>query len=221
MADHQVHWTPQGQPAWTRTQLEHRLIAAAGQTRTGHVNSTAAGKLVGVSERTVRRWLLGKPHEIVGMKASSREAVYHHLRPSPRKLQQEHLDREYAAEALAEVGLPRRRRRIPEIWQDQQWLDPHLVAVLDRPSIHVRQITVARMDHRPMQRMRNRGQLLDFTEVPTRFHATLLVAEVLELVDVWRVQVPRQAVTQGHAQCWMADAPALDVGRIAVTNGLR
>lgn len=206
------------QLVWTQAELERRLIAVAGRTRTRHVNSTAAGKALGVSERTVRRWLERDPDAVVGMKPANAERVFHQLRPSARKLHQEQLDKDYAVEAITTLSIPSRRRRMPAAWKDRQWVEPHLVAVLDRSHVHLRQVTVARVDHRPLQRMHNRGQLLDSVEVPTRFHATVLMAAVLEAVDHWRVQT--QLVSQGNTQCWVDDAPAVDLRQLAVTNDL-
>lgn len=221
--------SPQGYPLWTRAQLEHRLVAAAGRSRgvlhdeRRGPNTAVAGKYLGISERTVRRWMVGDPDEVVGMRTHSREAVYRRLRPSERKIQQEHLDRVYALEALAELRLPKRRQRIPEAWREQGWLETHMVAVLDKPYLHARQITALRIDHRNLQRMNNRGKVLSFTEVPTWFHAAVLLAAALEEVDVWRVRVPRSFLKyqQGENYCWTADAPEVDLGPLAVTNGLR
>lgn len=221
--------SPGGHPMWTRGQLEHRLVAAAGRSRgvlydeRRGPNTAVAGKYLGISERTVRRWLVGDPDEVVGMRPASREAVHLRLRPSERKLQQEQLDRAYALEALAELRLPKRRQRIPDAWRDEGWLAPHMVAVLDKPYLHARQITALRIGERNLQRMNHRGQVLSFTEVPTWFHATVLLAAALEAVDVWRVRVPRSFLKyqQGENHCWMADAPEVNLGPLAVTNGLR
>lgn len=211
-------------PQWTRAQLSHRLVAAAGTTKNlEHINSDRAAKLLGVSTRTLRRWLHGEPNDVVGMAARSRAAVWTALRPSAKKQRQEVLNRSYARDALRRIALPARRRRLPEAWGEQGWLDQHMVAVIDIPRANALQVTFARMDHRPLQRMQRRGQLVDFTVVDTRFHATLLVGAVLELVDPWRVKLAGQWTKQGPGQGWMVDdqAPVIDLAAVAVTNDLR
>jgi hypothetical protein len=57
--------------------------------------------------------------------------------------------------------------------------------------------------------------------VPTRFHAVVLVHELLRLVDPWRIQVPAGLVRQGRTQAWTTDAPVIDLDHLAVTKGLR
>ena len=209
-------------PAWTRLQLEHRLIAAAGEgNRVGQVDNGAAAYLLGVSTRTLRRWLHGAPDQVVGMSAKSRAAVWAALRPTEKRLEQERLDRRYAIEAVHQLALPKRRRRIPPAWIEQQWLDPHIVAILDLPYAQAHQIAFARMEGRPLSRLKNRGKMLDFRVVPTRFHATLLVGAVLEVVDPWRVVLARQWTKQGPGQGWMAaEAPQVSLDELAVTNDL-
>lgn len=211
---------------WTRSQLEHRLLAAAGAVFRGkdvRVDTRRAAVLLGVSERTLRRWLHGSPDEVVGMSAGSRAAVWAALRPSAKKVRQEALDRAYARDAIRQIGLPPRRRRVPKEWVDRGWLDQHMVAVIDIPSAHAKQVTFARMDHRPLQRMQRRGELVDFTVVDTRFHATVLVGAVLELVEPWRVKLAGRWTKQGPGQGWMVDdqAPTVDLAALAVTNDLR
>lgn len=212
-----------GLPQWTRAQLSRRLVAAGGTTKNlGHINAERTAKLLGVSTRTLRRWLHGDPDDVVGMAPRSRAAVWAELRPSNKRLHQEDLDRSYAREALRRLALPARRRRLPPAWAKQGWLDQHMVAILDIPQANAVQVTFARMDRRPLQRMKRRGDLIDSTVVETRFHATLLAGAVLELVDPWRVKLSDQWTKQGSGQGWMVDdqAPTIDLAALAVTNDL-
>lgn len=208
---------------WTRSQLSRRLIAAGGTTRNlEHINTERTAKLLGVSTRTLRRWLHGDPDDVVGMAPRSRAAVWAELRPSDKRLHQEDLDRAYAREALRRLEFPSRRRQLPAAWAKQGWLDQHMVAILDIPRANALQVTFARMDPRPLQRMQRRGDLVDSAVVATRFHATLLAGAVLELVDPWRVKLADQWTKQGSGQGWMVDdqAPTVDLAGLAVTNDL-
>ncbi len=69
--------------------------------------------------------------------------------------------------------------------------------------------------------LRRRGELLDVTTVPTRFHATVLVHEVLSRVEPWCVLPSREILTVGRTQVWAEDGPVVDLSQLAVAAALR
>jgi hypothetical protein len=85
----------------------------------------------------------------------------------------------------------------------------------------VRQVAVSRVGDRTVHEMRRRGQVVDFTVVDTRFHATVLTHALLRRLDPWRIQLPAGLVKQGHTQAWTTDAPTIDLGYLSVTEGVR
>lgn len=206
-------------PPWTREQLQYRLLVRFGPDRHGEVDQVAVQQTLGVSRRTLRRWLHGDPADVVGMMGANRAKVHAALLPSERALRQEKLDEDYARQAVR--GLARRRRRgILPAWREQRWLEAHLVAVLEHRPTGLRQIAVARTDGR-VDQLKRRGEMLDFVEVPTRFDATLLVAAVLEVITHWRVVAAKSLVGQGNTIAWSPDAPAVDLSAIAFERELR
>lgn len=206
-------------PSWTREQLQYRLLVRFGPDRHGDVDQSAVQQALGVSRRTLRRWLHGDPNQVVGMMGANRSKVHLALLPSERTLRQEKLDEDYARQALK--GLARRRRRgILPAWREQRWLEPHLVAVIEHRSTGLRQVAVARTDGR-VDQLKRRGELVDFVEVPTRFHATLLVAAVLEVITPWRVVAAKSLIGQGNTIAWSPDAPVVDLSAIAFERELR
>lgn len=206
-------------PRWIRDQLTDRLLIRFGSDRVGHVDQAATQVGLGVSRRTLRRWLHGDPNAVVGMTAANRARVHQMLLPSARAMRQEQLDAEYARQAVQ--GLRRRRRRgIQPAWRQQRWLEPHLVGIIEHPDPLLRQVAVARTDGR-INQLKRRGELLDFLEVPTRFDATLLVTAVLNEVNPWRVVAGKTVVGQGNTVSWSGEAPAVDLAAIAFTQDLR
>jgi hypothetical protein len=206
-------------PAWTREQLTYRLLVRFGPDRHGQVDQVAVQQALGVSRRTLRRWLHGDPTEVVGMMDANRSKMHAALLPSKRTLRQEKLDENYARQAVKSLAR-RRRRGILPAWSEQRWLEPHLVAVLEHRPTGMRQIAVARTDGR-VDQLKRRGEVLDFVEVPTRFDATLLVAAVLEVITPWRVVAAKSLVGQGNTIAWSPDAPIVDLSAVAFEHELR
>lgn len=265
-------------PQWSDAQLRRRLMAGCGirvtrpgdpSRRHGVVDAAtgvtwvldvpAAAKVVGVSARTIQRWLsslepttwavpeatpgssttqaaaTAKRPVPVRMRAASRQRVWASLRPSERRLRQEDLDLAYALEAIRTLS----RKRAPKVvreqiseWAEDGWLQPHMVAILGVPLVGAWQLTLARLDGRPLEELVRRsgypGVGERFTEVPTRFHARALVQLALREVDPWRVRLAKPLARQGHTWAWTDDAGAgragdagVDLGALAVTNRLR
>jgi hypothetical protein len=175
------------------------------------VDIAAVAAAMGVTERTVQRWL-HTPH------ARSKPAIPPRrlaqlldlLRPSPESLAREAQQARYAEEAIAGFHLPR-RMGIKPAWEEQQWLEQHLVVVLEVPvrsRMAIRQITLGRNSVRKLTEFQRRGRIIDQAVVPSRFHATLLVQRVLTEIDPWRYRAETRQVRQGFTWTWTSDAPA-------------
>jgi transcriptional regulator with XRE-family HTH domain len=193
-----------------------------GHTARGRLDTRAAAEDLGVSRRTVQRWLHGAADEPPAIPAARLAQIIELSRPDPEVLEQERRDAQYAREAIRSVALPRGRGILPA-WRERQWIEPHLVAVVEVPrtGLGLRQVAVTRVAGRALQDLHRRGQVLDFTTVETRFHATALAHELLRMLDPWRVQPPASLVKQAPTRTWVADAPTVDLSHLAVTHGLR
>lgn len=209
-----------GETAWSRGRLRFVLALLSGTTPRGGPDTRAAAELFGVSQRSVQRWLRGADAAPAAIPAGRLQQVTRLALPDPEVLEQEQHAARYAREALARVALPKDRGVLPA-WRERRWLEPHLVAVLELPRLGLRQIAVSRGGDRALRELRRRGEIVDFTVVATRFHANLLVHEVLDRLSPWRLQAPAALVKQGSTQTWTADAPAMNLDALAVTQGLR
>lgn len=208
-------------PRWTVKQLARVLAVSFGTTPGGHPDTAAAAAGMGVSRRTVQRWLHGSNRHRARIPTARLAQL---TRPAPEVLRHEEQAAAYAREAIARIALPK-GRGIDEAWRRQRWLDTHLVAILqiEVPDVGItlRQVSVSRGGDRSLQALRRRGIIIDFTTVATRFHATVLVHELLTQVRPWRVLPRSDRVAQGRTQTWTVDAPLPDLAQLATAHGLR
>jgi hypothetical protein len=206
-------------PEWTVRRLAFVLALTFGLSRRHRPDTAAAAAALGVSRRSVQRWLHGEPDARARLSPAHLEQVWQLSRPAEPSLRQEELTAARARDSIERIQLPR-GRGISPVWRERRWLEQHLVGVLELPQLGLRQVATSRVAGRTNE-LRRRGELIDFTTVPTRFHAVVLVHELLQLLDPWRIQVPARLVKQGHTQAWTTDAPVIDLDQLAVTKGLR
>lgn len=204
---------------WTYRRLRLMLSRAYGVNSRGGPDTAAAAAALGVSPRTVQRWLRGKPRAFVALPDGRLEQIRRDIRPDGQSLTQEQLSAAYARNAIERIALPGGVGVLPA-WKQRRWLEPHLVAVLELPAGGLRQVTVGRKSNRTLVELGKRGKVLSHTTVATRFHATALASAVLQQVDGWRVTAPAGLVKQGRTQTWVAAAPRVSLPELAVTQGL-
>jgi len=207
-------------PRWTVKQLGGVLAGSYGAAPRGGPDTAAAAAALGVSRRTVQRWLHGSPRQRARIPTDRLRQI---TLPDPQVLRQEKQAADYAREAIARIALPK-DRGIEAAWRVQRWLEPHLVAVIEvdvAAGVVLRQATTSRGHPTSMQAVRRRGEIVDFTVVETRFHATVLVHELLLRVQPWRVLPLPGTVAVGRTQSWSATAAVVDLDQLAVSLGLR
>lgn len=212
--------TPKVGPRWTVKQLAGVLALSYGSGPRGGPDTAAAAVALGVSRRTVQRWLHGSNRQLARIPGDRVRAI---TQPAAMVLRQEKQAAVFARDAIIRIALPK-GRGVDAVWREQRWLEQHLVAVLEvpvAPGVRVRQATISRGHTRSMQALRRRGEIGDFTVVPTRFHATVLVHEVLLRVQPWRVLPLAGTVTAGRTQTWLATAPGVDLDQLGTRLGLR
>lgn len=183
------------------------MVLRFGTGRGGGVDTAAAAAAMGVSPRSVRRWLHADHGRSIAHIPESRLAqLIALLLPSEETRRREAQQADYAAKAIAQVAMPR-GVGVKPAWSTQRWLEPHSVVVLSIAHLGIRQLAVLRSDRMTGAKLSRRGRILDRAEVPTRFHATVLIHQVLEHVGSWRFQAGTDQVVQGYTQAWLDDAP--------------
>lgn len=184
--------------------LHTALAARFGQTERGRVDLAAAAGL-GVSARTVRRWLRDEPGRPT-VPAQRLEQVLAALRPTEITRTRERLEREHAEQGLRRIRLGTRRGNLAQ-WTDTGWLQPHTVAVLEVPDSGLRRVAVTRDSAATAPRIRRGVHLLDQVTVSSKFAAAIIRQGVLTHADGWRMEAGPAVVARGHTQVWLAQAP--------------
>ncbi len=197
-------------PLWTKARLERVMRLRFGTTAAGAVDTRMAAVAMGVSQRTVQRWLHARHGRSLAQIPPRRlEQLIELLLPSEKTRRGEAQAARYAERALQALHLPRKMGVLPA-WEKQRWLEPHLVAVLEvkLDDLRIRQLAIGRVSASKTDELRRRGTIIDHAVVPTRFHATLASHRVLTELAPWRFRAGTDQVVQGYTQAWLADAPS-------------
>jgi len=212
--------TPEG-PAWTKQRLAWacRISLTADRTDLRLPVGVLATEL-GISARTVRRWVHAAGTDMPAMGTQRWERIRQLLTPPPSQTRQECLDSAYALEAITTITSPD-PDDVASGWRTRRWLEPHLVSTVALPAVGVLQLAIARAEPDRVTPLKRRGDLTDFTVVPTKFHATLLANQVLSSLAGWRIQPHPQRLPTGRSRCWADDAPSLDLAAAATSLGVR
>lgn len=208
-------------PLWTRARLIRVMTLRYGVNRLGHVDAVAAARELGVTPVTVRRWLAGRHgRQLAHIPPGRLAQLLALLQPSPELLADEQAAARYARKAIADLALPRKMGVLPS-WEKQRWLQQHLVAVIHPRGLGIRQIMIIRYTPAASDKIAKRGRMLDFTAVPTRFHATLVAQQVLDEIGPWRFRPNPDDVVQGYTWAWLDDAPTVQLNAAALRAGVR
>lgn len=202
-------------PEWTRGRLVSMLSDCFGETSSGAVDIAAVARGMAVTERTVQRWIAG---------ADTAPAVIPAVRLRQLRTGGPSVEKHaaakatYARNAIRAIALPKGRGILPP-WERDGWLKQHVVLVLATYSGPWRQLVATNGGDRAVTEIRRRGEILDLTTVTTKFHADLLVHDVMTRLAPWQVQA--RPLRKGRGQAWSDDAPDIDLSVIAVELGLR
>lgn len=201
--------TPSTGQLWTRSRLVRLLAARFGPgTHSSEVDTAAVAQALGVSRRSVQRWLhTSSGRSLARIPEARLEQLLVLVRPSPELLAAEQVQARYAEKAIANLGLARGRGILPA-WRKQRWIEPHVVLVreLTWRGVRVRQLSVVRADRRD-ELLRSGGRLIDQVEVPSKFHATAVAQHALGQVGLWRIHATKDQAPVGMTQVWTRDAP--------------
>jgi transposase len=194
-------------PRWTRARLARVLGARFGWSRRGGVDTRAVAAAMGVSQRTVQRWLHASGRQKAPIPAARLEQLRELLEPTPVHVRRQQQQALYAATALRHL-----QSRAPlEAWTRQGWLEEHRVAIVEDHHKLVRRIVSGRRDAEEFDSRRS-GRILAHVVVPTRFHAQMVIDLVLAQVQEWRVDLHRSK--SPATTTWFADAPPVDLAAL-------
>ena len=192
-------------PLWTTARLQRVMMLRFGFNRRGGVNTQAAAAEMGVSARTVQRWLHGAPRSLAHIPPARREQLLAMLVPSTWTLRREQQTADQAVGAIEQVRA--HDPLVSQEWTAQRWLEPHRVVILDTPirHLHIRQVAFCLDEPRRVAALHRRGRVVQQVTVPSRFHATVIVHRILDQVGPWRYTATRSQVKRGYTWTWLAD----------------
>lgn len=200
-------------PRWTRRRLLNILAACYGTTQAGDLDVAATAEEFGVTDATVRRWTGGKSGRIKPRMPAKRLTQLQE--PPADVIERERMVANNARTVVAGLHLPHTVERL----RQKQWLEPHLVAVLELPyaagGIALRQVVMTRGTPNLVHKLHKRGAIVDFTVVPTRYHAIVLIDTVMRHVHAWRLLPSPALVRESRTQTYASDAPHFDLAVMA------
>lgn len=197
-------------PRWTKARLSRVLAVKYGYGPRGGLNLTAAANDLGVSSRSLYRWLqVPDGRHRAKIPAPRLELLITQLLPSQETLDDEVYQLENFRRAV--TGWQARPRRLNPAWKEQLWLQPHQVSILALADMRLRQVAITRVKAKNHQVLYRRGQVIDSLVLPTKMHAHAVTYQLLRTYHSWRVHAPTDTVRVGPTWCWFADAPPTDL----------
>jgi hypothetical protein len=115
----------------------------------GRADANQIARELHVTPSTVRRWLRHS------LPARRREFIAEKILPGHSALDQERRELDYALDALSDIYSGDKTRLLP-IWKENEWLQPHILAVVHLERRRVCVPRIARADGDPKKRARLR-----------------------------------------------------------------
>lgn len=190
---------------WTLSELRTAAYLSHGGTP-ARPDVTALARHVGVTPRTVQRWLAGDTRPTPGNAAKLRAA----LLPDAEVLARQRDERRFAETATVAMAAPR-GRRIADAWLKQGWHTPHLLQHLRHPHLHAERLTVT-LAHPAKPTPTPRGwTVVASITYPNRPLALLGKHQILDHVAAYRIVLRPALAAKGRTDCWLDTAPTTDI----------
>lgn len=187
---------------WTPAELRRAIWLGYG----GHSpDRPATGRLaaeVGVSARSLQRWLRGDSLPSAEHAAQLRAA----LAPPRDVLTRQDQDRQHARAAVVQLEHDPSGTAAATL-RKMKWDQPHTVWIIQNDDLQIRRVTVTRSrPARPIE-IPPGWYLVDRHAYSSRPLAVLARTKILEAVGPWRILVRPEVVGKGRHEAWLASAP--------------
>lgn len=202
-------------------ELEIWLRAAFKSPATGRLPTVQAGKALGVTPRTIRRWVsreqeLTRARQVRLIQRAILRGRGEYLWPALPSHRAQFEERVVAKSVRRHLLIRDHPDQVPQAWRDNGTLRRHDVLLVWYPKAHVYGLTVA--SHlKTTERAYRNGQIVKQTTASNRYEAQVLKLLTLQRVLDYRCVAPRSLVKTGHTETWRASGgvPSL-VTRIPV-----
>ena len=204
---------------WTDHRLNTLLaVALDSYNRLGNVDAEAAAAALGVSPRTVQRWIRTaiperRINDVIAL-----------VRPAQGAFDQEAKDLINARRAVDTITTEPGSARA--LWEHLGWLAPHDLAIIQLRDAPVRTVRLARAENASavlrklkysraltpderdgLRRLSAGGEIAEIITFRHRFAATVARGEILEDVYPYRLQLPDGKIARGGSKAWLNEAP--------------
>lgn len=186
---------------WTLPDLQVAIAAAFGSRRSGYPNVDPVAAALGVSPRSVHRWLSGQNQPAVGR----RSALRHLLLPEAAVLRRQERDADVARIALTAMSA-RRAKKATAHWRRQGWGEKHLVRMLYNERRQICCVTLHLVDRVKAPSLPGSWRDIEALTVPSRPLGVLVRSSLLDAVADFRIRVD-PAFCPVPTMCWLASAP--------------
>lgn len=186
---------------WTITDLQVAVAAAFGTRRGGHPNVEPIAAALGVSPRSVQRWLAGSNHPAIERRAALRNL----LLPDPGVLRRQERDAEVARIAVTAMNA-RRAKKATAHWRRQGWAERHLVQLLSNDRRQICCVSLHLADQVKAPSLPGAWSAVETLSVPSRPRGVLVRAALLDSVAAFRIRVA-PTFAPVPTMCWLASAP--------------
>lgn len=192
--------------------------------RTGSIHVSRVAQALEVSDTTVRRWIkaaVAEPKQPLRPDVMRTLLMRANLRGHGDFLWPPLGERERAAQLRAGNAEKNLRilvdhpENVPDAWRDAGHLCTFRVWLYYHPRARVFGITSGSTNDMYSKVRRGGADLYDVVEVPSRWHAEVLKADVLNLVGAARCLPPREMVPVGRTETWHRRAGDVDLAAVA------
>lgn len=204
---------------WAGERFNVMLAAAIDSyNRLGNVDKSAASARLGVSSRTIQRWIRD------GIPDKRLSDVVSVVRPPQGAFVQEKNDLINDWNAVDVIA--RNREGAHDLWGDRGWLEPHDLAIVELADAPVRTVRIANSsratrllrrlkaghnlngeEKRAIRELSAGGQIIDILTFPNRFSASIARGEILNDVYAYRINLPEGKIKRGGSKAWLSEGP--------------
>lgn len=187
------------QRLWTAAELKHALAITFGTTRLGTPRLTEPARMIGITPRSLQRWLTGQRHPSPEHTLALRQA----LLPDPEVLTRQAREHERALEATQ-----LKPRTWPRQWKTQNWHRPHTLSILTNPQLRISRPAVHLTDPAKKYYPPPGWHITSTTNHPNRPTAILAKHQLLQDNAATRIAAGKHLLDKGRSECWITPTEA-------------
>lgn len=187
---------------WSAGELRQAIWLGYGGISPRRPATVRVAAEIGVSARSVQRWLAGRSQPSAGHAAALRAA----LAPPSDVLVRQAQDHKHAIAAARELARTRYRPASKQ-WRTQGWHQPHDLRLLHHERLGIARTVVSRATAAKPFAIPAGWTSLEVVRYPNRPTAIMAKHELLERVAPWRVRVRPDLAVDGRHEMWLDTGP--------------